>query len=155
MSSLIRTEVEKRFAETATNPGCMTHPVTGGFWIPGILDELHERKIARRALLAQEYFREYGPPNAPPLPLNGEDMSRLAKTGDFGLAVASFARSLELNDWDVDRHPRYQEYMAGLLSLPRFRLAYGTFREPEKLCLCYGAYPLRGLHGNGVCEPGH
>jgi hypothetical protein len=153
MTSLISLEVERRFA--AAKPGGRRHPVTGEVWIPGIWDEERVKRIARRALLAQENFAEYGPPNAPPLPLNSEDMTQLAKTGDFGLAVASFAFSLERNEWDVETHPRYPQYVAGLLSLPHLRLALGTFREPQKLCCYYGAYPLRGLHGNGVWHPVH
>jgi hypothetical protein len=151
MTSLISSEVERRFA--AVIPGGITNPVTGDLWVPGIWDDDQAKLVARRALLAQEYFKEYGPPNAPPLPLNSEDMLKLAKTSDFGLAVAFFARSLEINHWDIDTHPRYQEYMAGLLSLPRPRLAFGAFREPEKLCCYYAAYPLRGLRGSGVWQP--
>jgi len=154
MSGLIATEVHRRLlGAKLVRPA--RDPVTGGLWVGGFTDHETLERFDRRALLAQEYFREYGPPNAPPLPLNREDMSCLAKTGDFGLAVACFAFSLERNDWDSDRHPRYQQYMAGLLSLPRLRLPFGAFREPERLCCYYGAYPLRGLHGNGVWEPVH
>ena len=149
---IISTEVSSRFA-IARLVHSRTDPVTGDVRMNGLIDPQTEERLARRALLAQEVFSEYGPLNAPQLPLNGEDMSRLARTGDFGLLVASFAFSLERNDWDIQKHPDYDEYVAGLLSLPTLRLPNGAVRDPDKLCCWYGAFPLRGLHANGVWYP--
>ena len=119
MTSVISSEVGRLFA-TARIVKAEFAPITRRLRVEGVTDDSKLEREARRALLAKEYFKEYGPWNAPPLPTSMEEMAELAKTDDYGLAVASFARSLELNDWDIDRHPRYQEYMAGLLSLPRF-----------------------------------
>jgi hypothetical protein len=152
--NIIRPEVSRRFA-TARASRALTNPITGDVWVAGIWPPEIEERHARRALLAREYFDEYGPENAPELPLNSDEMSRLAKKDDFGLAVASFARSWELNDWDIRRHPDYQVYVAGLLSLPALWLAYGAFRDPIKLTVYYGAYPLAGLHANGIWHPVH
>lgn len=149
--SNIRSEVSRRFA-AARAARAFINPVTGGAWIDGIRDD---ERLARRAMLAREYFDEYGPDNAPELPLTSEEMSRLAKKDDFGLAVASFAWSLDRNEWDIRRHPDYQVYVAGLLSLPALRLGHGAFRDQIKLTLYYGAYPLAGLHANGVWHPVH
>jgi hypothetical protein len=149
---MISSEVSSRFA-VARLVRSRIDPVTGNLRVDGLIDPQSEERLARRALLAQEVFSEYGPLNAPQLPLNGEDMSRLAMTGDFGLAVASFAFSLERNDWDIQKHPDFDEYVAGLLSLPTLRLPYGAVRDPDKLCCWYGAHPLRGLRANGVWHP--
>lgn len=149
---IMSSEVSSRFA-VARSVRSRTDPVTGGLRVDVLIDPQTEERLARRALLAQEVFSEYGPLDTPQLPLNGEDMSRLARTGDFGLLVASFAFSLERNDWDIQKHPDYDDYVAGLLSLPTLRLPYGAVREPNKLCCWYGAYPLRGLHANGVWYP--
>jgi hypothetical protein len=151
MTNLISSEVEKRFAAAASD--ARIRPVLGGFSASVLWDNERGRRIARRALLAQEYFSEFGPPRAPRLPLNWEDMASLAKTGDFGLAVSSFARSLELNDWNINWHPRYQEYMNGLLYLPKLRLAFGAFGDLDKLYCYYAPYPLQGIHGNGLWRP--
>lgn len=151
--SLIKSEVDKRFAKVKLiRPN--KDPVTGDVWLSGLVPEDDLKRIDRRALLAQEYFSEYGPRDAPALPLNGREIERLKRRGDLPLAVARYAGSLQANGWDFKVHPGFEEYVGGLLALSDTEaLAKPYFKHPEELLGRFRPYPLRGLWATGMWWP--
>jgi len=93
-----------------------------------------------KALQARAWFATHGPGNAPALPLcyaEGEAM----KNGRLGHLVALYARSLALQDYDVERHPSFPDYARGAMASGLF--PGNRLRE----------FPPRRLAGlnNGLC----
>jgi hypothetical protein len=148
MTSLIRSEVDYRFAAASPHPWDL-NPITGD----PVLTNLEEAKrTARRARLAQEFFYEYRPTGVPDLPITDAEIERLWKIGDdLALAVAIYARSLQANGWDFKRHPGFEEFVGGLLCLPQSVCV--PFKYPEDLVGRFRAYPLHGLGSTGWWYP--
>jgi hypothetical protein len=118
------------------------NPVVGGDWLVGADSIAVQKKRARRALLAREWFYLYGPPDAPPLPLSGIEQDDLRYHDALGHLVAEVARSLEANDWDFLRHPSFDDFARGALASehsPEFT------REHAALCERFAPRLLRGL----------
>jgi hypothetical protein len=89
-----------------------TNPVTGDQFFPG--EERAQKRKARRALLAREYLREYGPKDLPPLPLLWNDSSM--KNGGVEHMFALYAQSLRAFDFDIQRHPAFEQYAAHIVA---------------------------------------
>jgi hypothetical protein len=71
--SLIKDKVDALFRQVLLQPnGLCENPVTRGSFMKGESGEdsiAYQKRAAEEALLAQEWFAVYGPPNAPLLPL--------------------------------------------------------------------------------------
>jgi hypothetical protein len=120
------------------------NPVTGGSYMGGGLDPIErEKRIARQALLAREWFAATGPHDAPPLPLSGAEMESLRYQGNaLWHIIGHFGQSLRLQDWDYTRHPGFDDFARGVLAsetAPDFVL------EDEALRRRYPPRPLAGL----------
>jgi hypothetical protein len=123
------------------------NPVTGGSWLVGADPIAPQKRMAHRALFAREWFAVYGPHDAPPLPLSDAELEDLKYTDPFSHSVSCFADSLRANDYDLNQHPSFKDYVCGLLAsedAPTF------VRENEVLCKRYPPRRLRGL-GPGLC----
>src|SRR6185437_14939276 len=114
--ALIRSRVDYLFSEAQRrHPRALQNPVTGEYWLSNVVPEEPEKRNACRALLARECFAVYGPADGPPLPLSDVEIETMSYQGDFANAVARFASSLRANDWDIKKHPSFEEYVGGLL----------------------------------------
>jgi hypothetical protein len=94
---------------------CCDNPVTGGGFVWGIDPIATQKKEAIAALRAQEWFAVNGPPDAPPLPLYDFDSYRGAR-GLKGV-VGFYARSLSRQDYDVRKHPSFEDFACGLMTI--------------------------------------
>ena len=148
--SILQTHVDELFAGAAPRSGQLCrNPVVGGDWLVGADPDAVQKKRARRALLAREWFYVYGPPDAPPLPLSGIEQEALRYRDPLGHLVAEFARSLEANNWDCKRHPGFDDFARGALASeysPDFT------RKNAALCNRYPPRRLRGLGPGQICR---
>jgi hypothetical protein len=77
--------------------------------------EIFEKGLWGRAEQARDWFKVNGPPDAPPLPLDYAERERL-KVGGFLHIVAWYARSLAMQDFDVTKHPSFDDYARGVMA---------------------------------------
>jgi hypothetical protein len=101
-----------------------------------------DKKLGPQGRFAREWFAKHGPADAPPLPLSYGERERL-KRGDLGHLVALYARSLALQDYDVEKHPSFHHYACGVIASDRFRW------DDQDLPRRFPARPLVGLD-NGL-----
>jgi hypothetical protein len=128
------------------------NPVTGGYWLPGDDPIEPQKRAARRALLARDWFANYAPYDAPPLPLTDLELGELKYTSPLGHIVSCFAFSLRAHDWDYNIHPSFEDFARGVLASDH---APDFVRADKALCKQYPPHPLRGL-GSGLCwDSGH
>ena len=147
--SLIQKHVDHLFAEAERlHPRGLRNPVTGEYWLANVVPDGPEKRNARRALLSREFVAEFGPTDAPPLPVNDTEIELYLNRGDFAAAMAYYAASLKANDWDIQRHPRLEAFIAGLLCLTR-----PGFTEPHLLASRFRPKPLLGLSEERVWRP--
>jgi hypothetical protein len=126
------------------------NPVDGGCFVSG-LDPIEPQKgRAERALLAREWFRSMAPDRIE-LPLGyreREDMKR----GGVAHIVAWFARSLNVNGYDIERHPLFNDYARGVLASP---YAPDFITSDAALAARFPPRPLAGLGPGLIWNPGH
>ena len=110
-----RCEVQALFdRETARKGDYCWWPIVGGGYIYGEdpIDEVFELLV--RALLARDWFTRNGPPDAAPLPISYDEREAM-KNGSLSHIVAWYARSLAHLNYDVEQHPSFEDYAAGVL----------------------------------------
>src|SRR4051812_25035042 len=86
-----------------------TNPVTGGRYLGGIDPIQPQKRMARQALVAREWFALNGPGDVQPLPLSYDEREKLK--GGQGLLpylLALYARSLDSRQYNCDEHPRFE-----------------------------------------------
>lgn len=150
--SILQEHVDCLFANATVPPGQLGDlPVFGGWYVGGE-KRSRQRALARRALLAREWFDVYGPPDAPPLPLSGTEQEGLRYQDPLGHLVAEFARSLEGNDWDFQRHPSFDDFARGALA-SEYSPAFT--RENAALLERYPPRPLSGLGPGQIWSSEH
>jgi hypothetical protein len=115
------------------------------------VDDLNPKRnsLRRRALAARKWFALNGPPDAPPLPLNDDEREDL-KYNLFGNMVAWYARSLEDGDYNMQRHPSFDDYARGVMAEEE-RGEFVTFQyfSPADIAQMRKRYPPRALDGLG------
>ena len=127
------------------------NPITGGRYI-GVLDPIApQKRMARRAIRAREWFAIYGPQDAQPLPLSCEDIEDRkyaweSNQPSLSYIVSCFAYSLQLHDYEVNSHPSFEDFACGVTASEH---APDLVREDEVLRKRYPPRRLRGL------DPGH
>lgn len=157
-SSLIDREVERLFNELHARYGdYCENPVTGGAYVHGKDPIAPQKKEARRALLAREYFALYGPADLQPLPLSDHELYDWR----YGPGLLSyyfhyFARSLANQRFDFKEHPSVADYISGLLweevaSCNGDISAHPDYRELVKLQKRFRPRKLAGLASFDRC----
>ena len=71
------------------------NPVTGACWVRGIDRPGPQKRAARRALVAREYFA-WKNPGMPPLPLSYAEREKLKENGGIDYIVSVYSYSLKL-----------------------------------------------------------
>jgi hypothetical protein len=146
--TLVGREVERLFSETPVRHGkTCENPVTGGRFVYGLEPIEPQKEVARRALLAREWFALNGPADAPQLPITYEDRECLKwRTGrPLDYVVAQFAGSLG-PQYDVTEHPPFSEFASGLL-WDHDNGGSGLPLSAEGLAELKRRYPPRKLEG--------
>jgi hypothetical protein len=152
-ASIIKSHVDQVFRDAAPQRGRLCrNPVVGGEWLVGADPITGQKKEARRALLAREWFYLHGPMDAPPLPLSGFEQDELRYHDPLGHLVTDFARSLEANGWEINGHPSFEEFARGVLAS---KYAPDFTRKNEALCKRYPPKPLPGIGPGQVWRPEH
>jgi hypothetical protein len=110
--------VDRLFSEIeATHNECCVNPVTGAGFVRGIDRISTQKKEAIAALRAREWFAVNGPSDAPPLPLSYNDVEDYRKARGLMGIVGFFGRSLEANEYDIHRHPSFEDFACGLMAI--------------------------------------
>jgi hypothetical protein len=111
-----KAEVDRIFRAAHLPRGSVCeNPVSGGKFVPGIDPMGPQKKRARLALEARDWFADHGPPDAPPLPLTYGDREDL-KRGGLPHIVAWLARSLATRDFVTYGHPLFDDYARGVMA---------------------------------------
>ncbi len=153
VARLIDCEVDRLFREhpPAYDQYCR-NPVTGAGYVGGRDPTEPQKRAARCALLAREWFYLHGPRDAPPLPLSHFDIPELKYTDALGHMVSQFANSLHANKWQVNNHPSFEEFVRGVLAS---EYASDFVLKDEAFCRRYSPRPLRGLQHGPIWRPEH
>ena len=115
-SKFVDREMERLFKQDPpVYGGFCRNPVTGGGYVGGLDPTEKQKEAARRPLMAREWYRLHGPADAQPFPVSHNEREALKGTGLLPHILAWFARSLEDRDYDVNEHPSFAEYAAGVL----------------------------------------
>jgi hypothetical protein len=110
--SIIEAHVEGLFRGLGSKRGDLCrNPITGGGFVWREDPIKPQKKAARRALLAREWFAIYGPADAQPLPLWNDER----RPGLLDYIVRLYARSLAFRDYDINEHPSFADYASGVL----------------------------------------
>ncbi|WP_156932380.1 hypothetical protein [Mesorhizobium sp. LNJC391B00] len=116
------------------------NPIIGGYFTTDD-DFFEEVALSVRAVRAVAHFGRTGP-SGQRLPMNRIERTVLMDSClPRNMLWASFAASLEANDFDYMSHPSFAEYAAGFLAVHDWRLLE---REPS-LASEYPPRPLAGL----------
>jgi hypothetical protein len=114
--SVIKAEVDRLFKEASVPYGELCrNPVTGGEFVWGLDPIAPQKNKAYKALLAQQLFALIGPPDAPPLPLSRDEREK-PKRGGLPHILAWFARSLASRNFDLMKHPSFEDYARGVMA---------------------------------------
>ncbi len=106
--------VDELFSTHRHGENCR-NPVTGAGYVHGEDPVEPQKTLARRALLAREWFAEYGPTDAQPLPLSHGEREDLKRGGILHI-LAWYARSLEARNYDIRHHPSFEDYARGVMA---------------------------------------
>ena len=141
----IRFFTDRLFASIAGECVFLTNPITGSvFTTYDFVDAQMEAAV--RALIAREHFAQHGPADVQPLPLSDEERDRL-KSGGVWHVLALFASSWEARNYDLEEHPPFDEYAAGVLASPH---APDLFKKDQELLMRFPPRYLPGLQGGGL-----
>jgi hypothetical protein len=116
--SLIEQEVDRLFSEiNAVHGQLCSNPVTSGGFVWGVDPIAPQKRAAVVALRAQEWFAVNGPHDAPPLPLSHDDVERYRNARGLMGVVGFYARSLSRQDYDIRKHPSFDDFARGLMAI--------------------------------------
>jgi hypothetical protein len=113
----VENQVDRLFRENPPLYGqyCI-NPVTAAPYVGGLDPVEPQKAIARRALLARDWFAINGPPDVQPLPLSSADIADLKYRAPLSHIVSCFAYSLRSLDWDINRHPNFDDFARGVIA---------------------------------------
>jgi len=154
-SSGIKSNVDRLFAKLKASSGygdCRRNPVTGGGFVMGLDPIATQKKEATAALLAREWFAVNGPHDAPLLPLNIHDRDAFRGSGGLTALVGFYARSLYRWDYDVCKHPPFEEFAGGLMALAVERGLWDLERD-QSLMRRFPPCPLEGMTRSAYWDP--
>src|SRR6266851_2990832 len=147
--SLIEKEVDRRFSEVTAERGeTCSLPITDAGIVWGVDPIAPQKEYAMVALLAREWFAVNGPPDAPPLPLYDFDSYRGAR-GLKGV-VGFYARSLSRQNYDVRKHPPFDDFACGLMAI---NTGLWGIEKDENLKRRFPPRPLEGMTPSAFWAP--
>jgi hypothetical protein len=168
----IEMEVDQLFKQLTARRGEQCEfPIIGGWFIKGVDRVARYKRLACRALAAREWFAEHGPLDAPPLPLSDLEIEDLKFRDLFSHIISYFAYSLRSQDWDLTRHPNFEDFTRGVLASgyvpklipddealrrrypPRFLAGLGPYlvwEQPAVHAETMAAYRRTQAHGRGA-----
>ena len=146
---IIKSYVERLFKEDGPcrKGELRQNPVHGGNFVYGEDPIAPQKRDARRSLLAREWFYEFGPHDAPPLPLSHWEIQDMrygtykfgATRAAFYHLIANYAVSLSGEDYDFNIHPTFEDYASSVLASD---YAPDFLKNDEGLCKRYPPCPL-------------
>ena len=128
------------------------NPVTGGGFVWGVDPIAPQTKAAIVALLAREYFSDHGPSDAPPLPLSHDDIEDYRDARGLACIVGFFARSLKRLDYDLRKHPSFDDFACGLMALAMEK-GMRDLEKDENLKRRFPPRPLAGMTPGAYWAP--
>ncbi len=143
--------VDSLFGKIKAKHGeCCDNPVTGGGFVWGIDPIATQKKEAVAALRAREWFAVNGPPDAPPFPLSSNDVEdyRIAR-GLKGI-VGFYARSLSRQNYDVRKHPAFEDFARGLMAI---NTGLWGIEKDAQLRMRFPPRPLPGMTPSAFWAP--
>jgi hypothetical protein len=145
--------VDKLFGDFRYGENCR-NPVTGAGYIHGVDPIGPQKEVARRALLAREWFALNGPADAQPLPLWCDAGKAPERERALLLYIVRlYARSLQGREYDVKEHPPFADYVSGVLwEAQRVDGDIGTIPTDDRVQLqkLKERFPPRELTGMGL-----
>jgi hypothetical protein len=143
--------VDRLFGEIKAKRGeYCDNPVTGGGFIWGIDRIGTQKSEAVAALRAREWFVANGPPDAPPLPLSGTDVEDYRNARGLKGVVGFYARSLSRLDYDVRKHPSFDDFARGLMAI---NTGLWGIEKNENLKSRFPPRPLAGMTPGAYWAP--
>ena len=110
--------VDQLFNEIGAKHGeWCRNPVIGGGFVWGIDPIAEQKEAAVTAVRAREWFAVNGPPDAPPLPLSHNDKEDYRRARGLKGLVGFYSRSLAIQDYDVLKHPTFDDFCCGLMAI--------------------------------------
>jgi hypothetical protein len=145
--------VDRLFSEIKAKRGeSCYNPVTGGGFVWGIDPIATQKKEAVARLRAREWFAQNGPPDAPPLPLSHADVDGYRDARGLKGVVGFFARSLSRQDYDVQKHPSFDDFARGLMALAVAKGLWNLEKD-ETLIRRFPPRPLQGMTPSAFWAP--
>jgi hypothetical protein len=126
------------------------NPVTGGGFVWGIDPIATQKKEAIAALRAQEWFAVNGPRDAPPLPLSHDDVEDYRNARGLKGVVGFYARSLSRQDYDVRKHPSFDDFARGLMAI---NTGLWHIEKDAQLRMRFPPRPLEGMTPSAFWAP--
>jgi len=147
--SLVEQEVDRRFGEIDAKRGDICRlPITDAGVVWGVDPIAPEKEYAIAALLAREWFAVNSRFDAPPLPLYDFDSYRGAR-GLKGV-VGFYARSLARQNFDVRKHPSFDDFARGLMAI---NTGLWGIEKDENLRRRFPPRPLTGMTRSAFWAP--
>jgi hypothetical protein len=135
------------------------NPIHRGRFVHDVDPIAPQKSAASRALIAREWFYEYGPHDGPPLPVSSWEIDDMRysrwKSGPkagFYHVIAQFASSLRYEDWDFKIHPSFEDFASSMLASDYAR-HLDLLKNDEKLCKRFPPRALCTIGPGGVWNP--
>ena len=157
MTLLIADQVDVLFRDVLSVPDgeVCENPITRGRFESGEDGIAYQKRHARKALWAREWFALYGPPAALPLPLAQCDWEDMRRSSGLNTLIGFYARSLSFRDWQVLKHPPFEDFACGLMAIPDtgFWDLQGRVGEDARVIKRYPPCPLAGMKPGAYWAP--
>jgi hypothetical protein len=151
--SPIEESVDRLFSEIETQAkrgDLCRNPVTGGCFVWGLDPIALQKKEAVVALRAREWFAVNGPAGAPPLPLSDNEIEDYRNARGLKGVVGFYARSLYRHDYDVRKHPSFNDFARGLMAI---NTGLWRIEKDPQLRMRFPPRPLAGMTAGAYWAP--
>jgi hypothetical protein len=157
MSTIFRSPIEESvdrlFSEIKTQAkrgDLCQNPVTGGCFVWGLDPIALQKKEAVVALRAREWFAVNGPAGAPPLPLSDNEIEDYRNARGLKGVIGFYARSLYVRDYDVRKHPAFEDFARGLMAI---NTGLWRIEKDPQLRMRFPPRPLVGMTPSAYWAP--